>query len=157
MVYPDKHVTVEISTEHNFYLHHEGVLMASPDGEVDITVAEKHETSIIDRKLQGVLEFKCPTSSFFNDSQDADPQSEVTYADYPLLLTKLKWSRQYLKVPKFDLGNPSVADSFLYMKDKTDAFGPRGAFSQYYYQCIANLFLSGCDFIDFVVLDLWDA
>ena len=47
--------------------------------------------------------------------------------------------------------NPTVADDELYTKDPADPFGPKGAFSQYYYQCIANLFLSGRDFIDFVV------
>ena len=51
------------------------------------------------------------------------------------------------------IGQPHLMRYYdeLYMKDEKDPFGPRGAFSQYYYQCIANLFLSGRDFIDFVV------
>ena len=149
--FPDKHVTVEINTECNFYMHREGVLMASPDGEVDITVAEKHDTSIIDRTLRGVLEFKCPTSSYFNKKRDAHPRADVTYAEYPDLLHSAKWSRQHLRKPPFDIGNPTVADDELYMQDPKDPFGPKGAFSQYYFQCISNLFLSGRDFIDFVV------
>ena len=148
----------------DFYVHKEGILMASPDGEVTITLDKGTETEEVHR---GIIECKCPVGGYFMSFGSADPAIPITYAKYPWLLkpspnrkTPLKWGRDVLSKPKLDLGLTDQLNDkrSLYQTGEKDtsawytpSFSIKGYFSQHYVQVLCNLFLSGCDFGDYIV------
>ena len=66
-----------------------------------------------------------------------------------------KWAPPDLGRPALDVNRPHVEatdKSSLYI-DPSDpgAFDGKSSYSQYFGQCVANLMLSGCEWIDFAV------
>lgn len=96
-------------------------IAASPDGYV------YHDNSA-DATLVGVVEFKCPVGDFFakKANLDLDPRKKE---DMPNILEKFKITpgRQYLEMYNLKRENKG-----------------------YYFQCMANLFLTSAEWIDFV-------
>ena len=86
-----------------------------------------------------------------------DPSGDVTFNKFPNLLPSegtpmsAKWSGPVFLKPKFSVTDFTTKDKDLYKMDPLSGFGPKGEYSQYYFQCVSNLMLSGRDFIDFVV------
>ena len=74
----------------------------------------------------GIVEFKCPVGDFFVKNRDLDPRKEE---DMPNILGKLKITpgKQYVEMYNLKTHNKG-----------------------YYYQCMANLFLTSAQWIDFV-------
>lgn len=79
-----------------------------------------------DATLVGVVEFKCPVGDFFRTNYKLDPRKEQ---DMPEIMKRFKITpgRQYLEMYNLKRHNKG-----------------------YYYQCMANLFLSSAQWIDFV-------
>ena len=83
-MFPGQNVAVK-ATDISFYVHKDGILLASPDGEIDVTVFEAdgitpHKT------FRGLVELKCPASTYFVMNRTARPEDDVTYALWPALL-----------------------------------------------------------------------
>ena len=96
-------------------------IAASPDAYV------YHDDSL-DATLVGVVEFKCPVGDFFaqKDNRHLDPRKKE---DMPNILGKfkIKPGKQYVEMYNLKTHNKG-----------------------YYYQCMANLFLTSAEWIDFV-------
>lgn len=156
--YPGRTVS-EVEWESvDFYVHKEGILMASPDGEVTITLDKGTEREEVHR---GIIECKCPVGGYFMSFGSADPAIPITYNKYPWLLTPspnrktpMKWGSEVLSKPKLDLRmsdqltNPA---SLYQTPNEGHSFSMKGYFSQHYAQVVSNLFLSGRDFGDYIV------
>lgn len=161
-MFPGKNVSVK-ATDISFYVHKDGILLASPDGQIDVTVFE--DDGVTPHKtFEGLVEVKCPASTYFVMNRTARPEDDVTYALWPTLLPDVvepgrkmarKWAPPDLGRPAFDMNRPHVEatdKSSLYIDPShPGAFDGKSSYSQYFAQCVANLMLSGCDFIDFVV------
>ena len=82
--------SVEVSTvDVNFYIHYAGLVMASPDGEVNITITNPDGSQT---KEEGVLEVKTPCGKYFGVHDSwfiCDPKKPITYQNYSNLLPGL--------------------------------------------------------------------
>lgn len=148
--------SVSVSTEAvDFYLHSSGMLMSSPDSEVTVTI---HLPDGGKRVERGVVEVKTPTSSYFGKrSTIKDPTRPITYKNFRDLLpdktlTNRKYGPPHFPKPRFKVGVPQTDTSLYRDYASEDAkFGPYSEYSQYYFQVIAALFLSGREWADFAV------
>ena len=161
-MFPGQNVAVK-ANDISFYVHRDGILLASPDGEIDVTVFEAdgitpHKT------IHGLVELKCPASTYFVMHKTARPEDDVTYALWPTLLPDVaepgrkmarKWAPPDLGRPAFDVNKPHIEatdKSSLYINPSDPgAFDGKSSYSQYFAQCVANLMLSGREWIDFAV------
>ena len=159
-MYLDNIVEVSVSNEVCFFIHKEGCLLASPDGEIDIVVKDKNDADVEIARFRGLIEIKCPAGMFYGSKGwYTDPAADITFELSPGLLPKAqetgrKWSGPELGEPKFNLNEIPFTDtpqSLLYEDDEFRGLGPNGDYSQHYFQCIANMYLSGREFIDYVV------
>lgn len=160
MSYPEYHVEVKVN-DVSFYVESEAKLMASPDGEVDITLTPKDESSgLTPLSFKGVLEVKCPAGSYFGKRAWAKTDRPISFRMFPDLLpgaqkTTRKYGPPKFEAPLFSLREPITFEETdkarFYRQSDTLGFGAKGAYSQYYFQCVANLMLSGREFIDFFV------
>ena len=150
--------SVEVSTvDVNFYIHYAGLVMASPDGEVNVTITNPDGSQTIE---EGVLEVKTPCGKYFgvrNSYFIRDPKNPITYTNYPNLLpglseTRRKYGPGSLPRPRMHLGKKQNKEDFLRDNNTTDQqFSSQGLYSQYFCQCLLNLFLSEREWCDFCV------
>ena len=167
--YPGCTATVTLE-DISFYVEASGVLMASPDSEVNIWV-EYPEGQGEPFWIRGVVEVKCPAGSYFAKRRWARTTTPITYQSYPDLLppprkegdkpSSRKYGPPAFEKPRLSLTRSQVVQDFFQpstlQQDSgtpvtTDkGFCANGVYSQYYFQCLANLILSDRDFIDFFV------
>ena len=144
--------TVDVRVEQvSFYVEKAGLLMASPDGEVHVTLT--HADGTVETS-NGVVEVKCPASSFFaKRGSYKDVKTPITHAMYSDLLPVSTSTRKYgppgFPKPRLDLHTPRTVKE-MYC-NPTSEFGAAGLYSQYYFQCVANLMLSTLEWVDFYV------
>ena len=152
--YPGSSVSVT-HEDVDFYIHSSGMLMASPDSEITVTVNLPDGSSHVER---GVLEVKTPTSTYFGKLNVLkDPTRPITYSMFRDLLptkqiTNRKYGPPHFPAPRLNI-HKKQGTTDLYRDYSTDDanFGPYSEYSQYYFQVIANLFLSGREWADFAV------
>ena len=156
--YPGASVSVEVNTDVNMYIHQFGLVLASPDGEVTVTVTPPEGEPIVER---GVIEVKAPVGSTFVKERDwrgylLSPARPITYTINKFLLPdntskNRKYGPPTFPEPRLQLGVKQTKEQ-LYRTQGSDAnFGPDGIYSQYYFQSILNMYLSGREFVDFIV------
>ena len=159
MSYPDYNVDVRLN-DVSFYVEKEARIMASPDGEVNIRLTPKDPASgLTELTFAGVVEVKCPAGSYFAKRAWAKTDRAITFRMFPELLpgpqrTTRKYGPPKFQAPVFTLRHPVRFDEESkapYYRGEDLEFGAKGAYSQYYFQCVANLYLSGREFIDFFV------
>ena len=157
--YPNHNVEVT-TTDVAFYIHAAGLFMASPDSEVDVTVTDRTGKEVL--KTQGVLEVKCPVHTYFAKRDPRyikDPKKPITYGMWEWLIpgphlesTDRKYGGGSLPAPKMDLSKKQKETDLYRERHTVDRhFGIDGRYSQYFSQCLLNLFLSEREWCDFFV------
>jgi len=145
--YPGQSVTVD-TVDVNFYIHYAGLVMASPDGEVNVTITNP-DGSV--EKEYGMLKVKTLCSKYFGVQNlyfVCDPKRPITYENFPNLLpglseTRRKYGPESLPRPRLDLSKKQTKEE-LYHDNNTFnlCFLAEGVYLQYFCQCLLNLFLS---------------
>ena len=156
--YPD-HIVVVKTTPVSFYIHDSGNIMASPDSEVDVTVSKLDGTTVL--TTTGVLEVKCPCGTYFGKRDSRyikSTKNPITYAMWPDLIptitssTDRKYGPGSLPTPRLHLGQRQQEKDLYRERSSLDRhFSIDGRYSQYFAQCLLNLFLSERDWCDFFV------
>ena len=154
--YPGQSVTVD-TVDVNFYIHYTGLVMASPDSEVNVTITNPDGSM---EKEHGMLEVKTLCSKYFgvqNSYFVYDPKRPITYKNFPNLLpglseTHCKYGPESLPRPCLDLSKKQTKEELYHNNNTFDLyFLAEGVYSQYFCQCLLNLFLSEQEWCDFCV------
>jgi hypothetical protein len=149
----DTRLTKKDALETFFYIHEDGLIMASPDSEVEVVVNKADGTVVSE---YGVLETKCPRGARYPEFRC---DKAVTYADSPDLLKRGRYSKKSLPRPSLSLIKKQKKSNIRVRpprerrvggSDEPQEWGLQNTeFRTYYVQCVANLMLSGRDWIDF--------
>jgi hypothetical protein len=161
-LYPNSNVQVHTrkddpTLEVFFYIQEEGVLMASPDSEVVITVETDDGRTIVEK---GVLEVKCPVGGYapkIGSGPGTSVEHPITYEKYSDLLKKGRYAEirpnrpvPNFPAPRFSLTTPQKKED-AYIRSLTTWNREDSQWGEYYCQCVANLMLSDAEWIDFCV------